>query len=421
MGTPATRAPWWASPVGLVLGFLLPMYGVVSFAVHYDLTGLTARGIPFLDTRMLLLGVALLFVMALGGWLGQFITTRTPVAPPARQIDWAALAIGIVALLSYLMWFRDYLLNPGRLFALLLGQVRPSRLDIELVTGVTSLANITPVFFTIYAWRRVFQRGERFAPWMTALALMLAACTLFRVYAWSERLALIEAALPVMLLGALGAMRSKRRWLRALVPLAPFLALPVLLLFFGLAESVRSWTSSTYFGKLGFWEFVIGRLASYYYTSLNNGAGLLAMYDWPPWTFHFVLGGLHTAPLSVGALFNDLVGSKTSVLSHFLRVYGDPEFNNPSGLYTVVFDLGLPLAIVYFAVTGFMAGALYRRYASGMFYASLAYPMFFIMYLEVFRYPYLGSGRALAWAVGILVVVLLTLPVATRPRLALQT
>ena len=79
-------------------------------------------------------------------------------------------------------------------------------------------------------------------------------------------------------------------------------SIPLVILYFGAAEYARSWASDTYQGRLDFWEFALGRFASYYYTSLNNGASLLANSAWPTWTFEFTLEWLHRAPLGVGGV-----------------------------------------------------------------------------------------------------------------------
>ena len=243
---------------------------------------------------------------------------------------------------------------------------------------------------------------------MRPLLITICALTAFRVYAWSERLALVEVVLPLALFLSIKGLRSTRSSVRLLTSVGPLVALPTLVLYFGFAESVRSWQSTTYNGKMGFWEFAVGRLASYYYTALNNGAGLLATNSWPELKFRYVLGMLYTAPLGLGSIFRSVVDLRGSPLTDFLARYGDPEFNNPSGLYTVVFDLGIAGAVVYFALVGFLAGVLYRRFVAGSMLGGLLYPMFFISYLEIFRYPYLGSGRGFAWAVGICAILLIS-------------
>jgi hypothetical protein len=182
----------------------------------------------------------------------------------------------------------------------------------------------------------------------------------------------------------------------------------MLVLYFGLAESVRSWQSSSYHGKTGFWEFAIGRLASYYYSSLNNGAGLLASNAWPEFKFRYIFAMLYTAPLGVGNFVTSLTHLTSDPFGHYLKQFGDVEFNNPSGIYTVVFDVGIPGAVVYFATVGILAGILHRKFIAGSLLGGLLYPVFFISLLEIYRYPYLGSGRGFTWLIGIALILLVS-------------
>jgi hypothetical protein len=362
----------------------------------------------------LALGAGLLLVMALGGWIGQQIREDFALEPSVRDCDFAALVVGGLALAAYLLWFRAYLLNPGELAAILFGGMKPSRTSAALVTGVTSLVNCAPAFFSLYAWRNSRHGSVHVPRWLRGLFWSLVVLTTFRVYAWGERLALIEAALPLALIFSVRAMHHKSAFIQYAVRLGPFIALPLLLLYFGLAESLRSWDSPTYNGKMSFWEFAVGRLASYYFTSLNNGAGFLATTEWPSLKFEHVLGMFHSAPLHVGEIFAEVVGSSGSPFPSFLASFGDPEFNNPSGLFTTVYDLGIPGAIAYFALIGVMAGVAFRLFERGTLLGALLYPPLFISYLEVFRYTYLGTGRAFSWMLAIVLIAVLTL--RSRPR-----
>jgi hypothetical protein len=405
-GAKRLTMPWWTSPAGICLGFLLPVLFLIAYIGETDHPGLTIRGLRFLTLGYLALGALLLLVTALGGWVGQHVRLRP--APPGDLRDWDFAAVGVasIALFAYAFWFRDFLINPLLLLQTLRGEYRPDRSNIELTPGITSLANVAPAFFSLYAFRLAFG-GSRMSPAMHALCAVLVPLTVFRVYAWSERLALIEASVPFGLaLGAI-AFNSRRPFVRALIQGGPFVALPALVLYFGMAEYVRSWTSPTYSGKLGFWDFAIGRIASYYYTSLNNGAGLLDTLDWPTFSFEHTLFWLHRAPLSVGPLFSAWVDVTHFETEGLLAKFADPEFNNPSGLYAVVCDLGLPLGIAYLVLVAALGGVLFRAYGEGRLIGAVVYPMLFLSFLEVFRYPYLGQPRAFTWALGIVLVLLL--------------
>lgn len=404
--------PWWTSPAGITMGFLLPVLFLIAYVGESNLPGITIRGVRFLSIGYIALGAMLLAVIALAGWIGQHMHLRSAAVAEVGDWDFAGCVAAGIAVVAYVFWFRDFFLNPMLLVHTLQGTYRPDRSNIELTPGFTSLANVAPAFFSIYAYRLAFP-GPRITRAAHVFCAVLIPLTLFRVYAWSERLALIEAVVPFALAGGAVAFRSRRPFVRTLIWGGPFVALPALVLYFGIAEYVRSWTSPTYSGKLGFWDFAIGRMASYYYTSLNNGAGYLATVNWPTFKFEHTLFWLHRAPFSIGPQFSSWVDLTHFWTEPFLAKYGDPEFNNPSGIYGVIGDLGLPLGIAYFAVLAAAGGLLFRAYCAGRLIGAALYPIFFLSFLEVFRYAYFGSPRAFTWILGVMLVIVL----ANRRRL----
>lgn len=399
--------PWWCSPVGISAGFLLPVLFLIAYVGETGHPGLVVRGLPFLSLTYIALGAVLLLITAAGGWLGSQLQTRDPSRFSEASWDRAAMCLGVIALVAYVVWFKEFFLNPMLIINTILGKYRPDRDNIEVYRGITSLVNVGPAFFSIYAYRAMWGKGPQIQRAMHVMCAVLVFFTAFRVYAWSERLALVETLTPFALAFGARMMASNSfiwQWVRRL---GPFAALPALILYFGIAEYFRSWSTSTYGGSMHFWDFAIGRFASYYYTSLNNGAGLLATSEWPTGHFENVLLWLHSAPFSVGQVFSDWVGYNDSTLHVFLNSFGDPEFNNPSGLYSVISDLGLPGGMLYFLIVALAGGFFFGAYRQGKPSGVLLYPMFFITFLEVFRYPYMGAPRTFTWTLGILLALLL--------------
>ena len=202
--------------------------------------------------------------------------------------------------------------------------------------------------------------------------------------------------------------RSRNGPLKLVLRLLPLLGLPLLIGYFAAAEYFRSWQSLTYqSSNLGFWEFALGRLATYYYTSLNNGAGMLATHAWPTYEFENVLLFAYKAPLLVGPIFSYYMDGRLIDFHLFLQRYADPEFNNPSGIYAIMYDLGIAGGALYMAFLGFMAGVLCRALWKGQLRGVILYPSFMVMLLEIYRYPYLGHPRAFTAMLGVLLVLLL--------------
>lgn len=402
-------SPWWITPHGLTLGFLIPVLILVASAGRLNFPGLTVRGHIFLNDAYVLMAVLILACIAIASWVGAKVTP-TVRAPDTDAYLRAGFVVGIIGVLAYLYWFKAFLLSPALLLQTLTGAYKPERTEIGSTTGITSLVNMAPVFFSIYTFQWV--RAEQPIPRRYhLLAITLIALTLFRVYAWSERLALIEAAIPFAVAGGLKLTTGKASTAKRLACLVgPFAAVPLLILYFGAAEYFRSWQSDTYAGKLNFWEFAVGRFASYYYTSLNNGAGVLETLSWPSLRFENTLLWAHKFPFGVGESFGLFVGyPKTGFnqFDQFLSKYVDLEFNNPSGIFSVVYDLGLPMGIVYFCLIAFAAGYTLNLYRQRHPAGALIYPLLYLSFLEIYRYPYLGASRAFTWQLGIGLVFLL--------------
>jgi len=424
--------PWWCTPSGVALGFLIPVMGLIALAGDLSSAALTIRGVRFLNLHYVLLGMLMVSGIALGGWVGAQIRlgrsspSRAAAAAGAgddpRRWERAAAVVAAIALLGYVVWFKDFLFNPLLLWRTVTGAWSPSREEIGSTAGVSSLVNVAQVFFAIYAFRLVDGHVCRPPKWMHRLFALMAVLTVFRVYVWSERLALIEMLTPLGLaLGRWMAVQPGLRW-RWILRLGPYAALPVVLLYFGAAEYARSWSSASYQGKMTFWEFALGRFVSYYYTSLNNGAGLVAITPEPTWHFEHVMEWAHRAPFGVGRAFSEHVGFHADAKSSFhwfLRTYEDVEFNSNSGLFTPIADLGVPGALAYMLLLGLVSGLAFRAYRAGRLGGVLLFPLFFISFFEIFRYPFLGQPRAFTWTLGIvLAATAVTLQRHRRPAFA---
>jgi hypothetical protein len=239
---------------------------------------------------------------------------------------------------------------------------------------------------------------------LAALTIVLLLFTFFRAYIWSERLAVGEALVPLAL-ALLGNVSPKphQRVRRLFWNLGPYAALPIVFLFFAVAEFFRSW--SDYADHMAFWDFAFERFVSYYYTSLNNGAGVLATTaDWPTWTFERVLRWLHTFPLGIGPWFSETVGRRTDPGEVFLQRYGDAEFNTESSFAGVTLDLGVAGAMTYFFLSMFCAGILYSRYRQSDTLSVMLFPSVLVTLFESLRYLYWGTPRVFVWLLGTVVI-----------------
>lgn len=407
------------APHGFAIGFLLPMLFVVYCVGFWDNPTFTFRAARYLDLGHLALGAALLLALALGSWAGGRVDLGGSGPrrwPSIEAVTAAAWVVGTIAMTAYLGWFRDTVFVPSNLVGLFTGAWRPSRDDIGNLPGLTSWTNVGPVFFALFAF---LLRFGTVSAALRAFFAVLVLLTAIRVFLWTERLAMLEAlASLAMMLPFFWRPIASRAGRLAFAPLrvlGPYALLPLVVLYFGAGEFFRSWQAQVYHGRSDFHEFVLGRLGAYYYTSLNNGAGLLAELNWPTWKGDFAFEWLHRVPLGIGPLVNDMTVSSGDPLMEFLIRTGDYEFNNPCGLFSIVHDFDVWGALVYFFVWGLVAGACHRDWRLGGLAGFVVHPVMMLSLAEVFRFAYFGHARAFTWFLGV-AIALLTILVCSRDR-----
>jgi hypothetical protein len=179
-----------------------------------------------------------------------------------------------------------------------------------------------------------------------------------------------------------------------LVTLAPLLGVGGLLLLFAGTEWLRSWSAHYVNTGIGFWSFSISRLVTYYYTALNNGAGMLKFYEWPTWSFGTVIGWYYRFPLIGAVTRAAMPGQYGNTPETFLSRFADMEFNNMSGIFPVFFDAGIAGGLIIAFLWGVLMGYLYRTFRYGNGIGVVLYPVTYISMLEVMRVFYMGASRA---------------------------
>lgn len=399
--------PWWFSPRILTWCVLLPAY--VGLWAASELLGVrlsTAKGFAFFSGEAFLYGLAGLLALGYGTLLPvHLLAIREPrrlgLQPPIGYI----YVVGLLAVFGYAWWFRDLALNPSILLEALRSPTfsYQMRASIERSAGLGSLASLGLAFFVLIAHRAWTLRESLPAP-LRALAALLMLLTVFRAFAWAERLALFEVAVVIALFGCGHAERAGRGAAGALRPLVPAVAVAAGVLFFGVAEYFRSWASHYSQQESSFWAFIGQRLVNYYFQSLNTGAGMITVLEWPSLQFGNTLDWLHRFPVLLGPVFRYFVELQPTF---YLERFGDPEFNNASGLFGVLYDLGLAPAIAVFALTGVLAQSAFRAFREPDNLLGIFFPVFFLTVIEFFRYWYLGNSRAFLFILGLVGAALL--------------
>jgi hypothetical protein len=277
------------------------------------------------------------------------------------------------------------------------------------VAGVTTFTQLDIAFVTTTALtlRRTNKRAIR------RLAVVLALATL-RAVVLSERLAVLEIALPLVLIAALRVTSMPRPRARLAVRLAPAVLVPAVVVFFGVFEYVRSWQFYAPRAGESFVSFALVRFAGYYSTAYNNASIAYSHASFPHRLPFASIEVFWSAPgISQLNLYQRLSGGDAqAAFNAALQHYGNPEFNNYGGLGAPFLDFGPVGGAVYLFALGSIAGLCWTSLRAGRFTPALFYPMIMTSLFELPRYIYLAEGRIFPSLVALAVIAWL----ARRPR-----
>jgi len=401
---------WWLNPGKLLLLFILPLYFFIVLLVPSVWPqALVLRSSNYMNDEFVLLGALAIVLVGAGALIGAEVDLNARRTGPRTDVSEPLLIVlAVLTITAYLIWFWPALSH--------LTFFMP-REALNQISGVTSFGQLAVPVVTAYLFAR-WRNGQRFSPLMHCLFVAVVIMAALRVFMWSERLALIELAIPILVcvllyrpLRSRGALRVHR----LLASSGPFLGFALLLGLFAVTEAVRSWR--WYAAKSDFGTFVVGRLTTYYFTALNNGAGMLQTGHWPTYHGRWVFGWLYMLPFGIGQTFLDLLGARVAPHDVFLERFGDPEFNNMSGIFPIFHDLGIVLGLAYFMLLGFTFGLAYRSAIKGEVLGGVFFPPIVVACLELLRITYLNGQRCFLIILGSL---LLSLNFRVRPQPMLQ-
>lgn len=388
---------WWLHPGKLLLFFLVPVYVFVIFVVPSAWPELIVLKAGFYAKGgYALLGLAAVVATGSFAMLGAYVSVdakqgESPVELSPRLL----LGMGSLSIAAYLIWFYPAFLH---------GATAGDRTAMNQTPGVTSFTQLGVPFVVAYLVGRLVGR-QHFGRLVRLQFWMILVLTLVRVQLWSERLAMIEVAAPIAVI-VMTHREPRKYWERvihrALAMFGPFLAIPALLLMFTVTEFFRSWTVYSQTQSRPLLEFMTSRLVTYYFTAINNGAGLLATQEgrWPSFDFYYTLEWFYKLPGGVGQAVFDALIDREVPHGVFLENFADVEFNNMSGIYPIMFDLGEVGGLIYFCAFGFVAGILYKSMLHQRALGLIFYPPVFVGCLEIMRIAYLNGSRAVLIVAG---------------------
>ena len=402
---------WWLNPawIGGILGAGISVATILVPESMYRNYWRTPFFFGYWDLLVCLASTALFVTGAVAGNLGLRRTRAQHDASAwTDRIPWA-LAERVFqfsfwgTLLGYLVWggaaaARGASLNLA--IGVLTGDKGASELMkseyMGTISGVTTLTQFGIAAVVLGMMIGAARGWRKVAVPIAILFALSVARALFN----SERLAIIELAIPMLVIGIRLLVLESPFWVgrwRLVLQTVPVFGSVVLVGIFGIFEYFRSW--STYYagGNLSFWEFNILRLLGYYVTALNNGALLVARIEptgAPFFTFHFLWRFPLVSSL-VNAIYPQLALNSldTDLYMDILSREANPEFNNGGGLLLPIMDYGLAGALLYWLLIGFACGMLYRWFREMRPAGLMLYPVFFIGVVEMTRILYWGEGR----------------------------
>ena len=400
----SARGLWWLSPAGAVSLIVLP---TLALAVRlpddrFRAAWGTARWLTTDYILLLLAGVAVFVVCS----LLPLLMRREPRSRPWPGLDptlrhrlrLTASLVFLATMFGYLAYLGVGLARgarPADFVAVLISQDTISGQFKEWfapVPGVTTMTQFGIAYVVIAMVLLVDGRDRRV---LRGLIIVLSAA-LLRSFFLSERLAILELAIPVAVVVAMRLSTSPRRGVALASRLAPAIFAPAVLLVFGAFEYSRSWVFYQARSNGSFLDFTIERLSGYYTTAYNTGQ-LLFLYGQTPGRLPLrTMEAVWTAPgIDQLGVYNRLSPGSYDAFGDLLRQKGNIEFNNPCGLCDPFLDWGRFGGLVWWALAGLLLGLAYWAFCNGNIFMILLYPPLVTGLFEVPRYVYWTQGRLL--------------------------
>jgi hypothetical protein len=411
---------WWLSPVGAVL-LVVPASLIGAWLIgdsRYRSEWRTPKELTSSFTVLMLLGLVA-FVVGAGWWQlrgAEVWRGRWPVlsndarAVLTRAATWTfrGTIFGYLALaaIGAARGVPPLVLATAVTSFSTDDSVKAAFAPIAGVSSFTQLGIAHTVLAGLLLRRRSdlgWARSDRLVRRRLAVVLLLA---LVRSFLLSERLAVLELAVPLVAIGALRVSVATRPAVRRAARLTPVVLVPLLLAIFALFEYTRSWQFYRTHGGTSFWDFAVVRFAGYYATAYNNAAIMHQHGTFPGRLPYSVVEFFWTAPgISQLDLYRLLTGGDAQQsFSTAIQQYGNPEFNNPGGLGVPFVDLGSVGGLAALAALGVLSGWLWTRLRAGRPMGMLLYPVFVVGLYELPRYLYLTEGRVLPTLVVLILV-----------------
>jgi hypothetical protein len=400
---PQGERVWWLHPVPIFVG-LNGVTGIAAVLADPDVYLKMWRTPKYVSGLPVLLTAAVIIAFSAGVWLAL-----TRQAGHTSKGEWRGtvsfsqtlLLFNVsfwVCIMAYAAWVGIGLSRGLRLSAfraVFLGgeEIYSLRTYLQTVPGVTTCTQLGIAAVVLGC---MIGAGGRWDIVRRKLAILLV-LALVRAFIYSERLAFLELAIPMMVL----CLNEPSTWannrsLRKLIRVAPILGPVGVYVIFTSFECVRSWSihySSQESSLLlfGFW-----RLVGYYVTSLNNTAFMMSHWHHSLGAPYFTFRFLWEFP-GVNVLVKNVFSWVPLDYERFMGLLefgANPEFNNWGGLLAPIVDFGIAGGLAYWAIIGLITGYLYNLYLHKHPLGLCIYPVMYLALTEIPRYLYWSEGRS---------------------------
>ena len=379
---------WWYRPSRIALLFALPI-AVFAYAASDRFYQDFGAYNTISAERFLLAWLAILG-FAGASWIGEILDMPVPRRPRyvLSRSNYAILLYGtvLVATLATCILLFPFAQHPQIVLEILRDQEGAAyfaRAVSDKITGITSQENLFNFALVLLMLKREITGRPR-GKGDVALICFILGITAVKVVIYSERLALVEMIIPLVLLGG-GQRRRNLLW-----AVAPVAGVVGLYFFFLVTEYYRSWAYYAHSGA-SIYDFALNRVIGYYMTAINNGAFIYSeghSYYFPVftanWLWHLPIPGL-------ADFWQHLTGANTDLADLLSGL--NIEYNNTSGVFAPLVDFGPLLGVLVWACIGFGSGRLYRRFREGEWIGLVLFPTWFVGVVEIPRVFYWGDGR----------------------------
>ncbi|MET1249192.1 O-antigen polymerase [Sporolactobacillus sp. STCC-11] len=409
---------WWIHPVSIyaILMLLVILANRMSEA-QYRLQYNTSKGI---NSTFVILYFATFICFVFGYLISKkhrvVLSAKRGLHYGIDKFDFGALSINSVyrvyrilfwiCIIAYCIWYINFLringlsiLSSFRSTTTLANAMYVMRDNSGRVSGITTFTETGMLVLPLGVYVIANVNSNLIKKKIIKQMGLIIILALFRSISFSERLAIIELLVPMIV--TMIALTNNKKF-RVWIWLAPVFAIIALVVVFGLFEYTRSWLRFYHTEYDSYLEFIIQRIVGYYNNAINteclyvshSSAGILPyrsiewLWNLPGMSYVYSL----LAPFNIPEAF-------TSVLN----TYANPEYNNPGGLLTFYVDFGLFFPIFQIAF-GYIVGRLYKLFLKGNLVGLIMYSYVYMCLLELPRLFSLGGTRSFFVYVALIII-----------------